>query len=380
MADQAAQVTPGTEIVQRSTVVSLNDKLRYAESLAQSGLLPAQYRKQPANVLYATEYGEMLGLAPLAAITGLHIIEGKPTASSGMVSALVRKAGHRLRVTFDRKTMTAVATIHRADDPDFEYRAEWNMERAKKAELTGKKVWKQYPEAMLKARAITEVARDACEEALNGVHYTPEELGVEVDEDGAPISVTAVRVDEPQERPDWEALIKQREGNYNALVDLYRRAEAEEPGNQDLLLRIKNLGGKAKAAQEAAQKPAEEKPEPVAVAEPDVVDAEIVEEPVPVEAKASASKPANTGGLMTRGQFAQLKDLYTRQLSIAVPQTQFKLAEKLLGLPEGSVKDPRQLTHEQAKALISELRNIVGEDSDAVIVEILQRTDEPVSA
>lgn len=379
MADQT-NATPGTEIVQRSTVVSLNDKLRYAESLAQSGLLPAQYRKQPANVLYATEYGEMLGLAPLAAITGLHIIEGKPTTSSGMVSALVRRAGHRLRVMFDRKTMTAVATIHRADDPDFEYRAEWNMERAKKAELTGKKVWKQYPEAMLKARAITEVARDACEEALNGVHYTPEELGMDVDENGAPISVTAERMDEPQERPDWEALINQREGNYNALVDLYRRVEAAEPNNKELLVRIKALGVEAKASQEANRKPAEEKPEPVAVADPEVVDAEIVDDPAPAEAEVPSQQPATDAGLMTRGQFAQLKDLYTRQLSIAVPQTQFKLAEKLLDLPEGSVKDPRQLTHEQAKTLISELKSIVGEGSDAVIAEILQRTSEPVSA
>ena len=35
---------------------------------------------------------------------------------------------------------------------------------------------------MLKSRAITQCARDACEEALFGLHYTPEELGAEVDE------------------------------------------------------------------------------------------------------------------------------------------------------------------------------------------------------
>src|SRR6185312_3022660 len=40
------------------------------------------------------------------------------------------------------------------------------------------------PASMLKSRAITQCARDACEEALFGLHYTPEELGAEVDEDG----------------------------------------------------------------------------------------------------------------------------------------------------------------------------------------------------
>ena len=45
-------------------------------------------------------------------------------------------------------------------------------------------MWKDYPASMLKSRAITQCARDACEEALFGLHYTPEELGADVDEDG----------------------------------------------------------------------------------------------------------------------------------------------------------------------------------------------------
>ena len=50
---------------------------------------------------------------------------------------------------------------------------------------------------MLKARAITEVSRDACSEALFGVIYTAEELGAEhVDEDGA-----LTDLDGPKRRP-----------------------------------------------------------------------------------------------------------------------------------------------------------------------------------
>lgn len=170
------------EVYRSSQAQSLPAKVQYAKTLADSGLLPAAYRRNPANVLYAVEYGEMLGLPPMAAITGIHIIEGKPTASAGLISALVRRAGHRLRVTGDDRH--AVAEIIRRDDPDFTFRAEWTMERAKQADLLGKGTWKKYPAAMLKARAISEVARDACEETLSGVHYTPEELGAEVDEEG----------------------------------------------------------------------------------------------------------------------------------------------------------------------------------------------------
>ncbi|MGL5911458.1 MAG: recombinase RecT, partial [Phycicoccus sp.] len=174
-------------------------KLEYARFLATSGLLPAQYRDRPGNILWATEYGEMLGLRPMAAITGIHVIEGKPSASAALISALVRRAGHRLRVSGDDEK--AIAEIVRADDTEFVYRAEWTIARARQAELTGKGTWKKYPAAMLKARAITEVARDACEEALMGMHYTPEELGEETDAEGTPVRATATQ-DRPAD-PDW---------------------------------------------------------------------------------------------------------------------------------------------------------------------------------
>jgi hypothetical protein len=109
-----------------------------------------------------------------------------------------------LRVTGD--DTQAVAEIVRADDPEFVFRSEWTIARAQQAGLTGKGTWKQYPAAMLKARAITEAARDACPEALAGVAYTPEELGDEshsswpeptpltvVRDDAAPVVVEEIR-------------------------------------------------------------------------------------------------------------------------------------------------------------------------------------------
>jgi len=155
----------------------LTARMNYAQALAASSLLPASYRKQPANVLVAIEYGNALGLAPMVAIQTIHVVDGKPTASAQLIGSLVRRAGHRLRVTGDAKH--AIAEIVRSDDPEYTFRAEWSLERATQANLTGKGVWKQYPDAMLKARAITEVARDACPEVLAGVAYTAEELGAD---------------------------------------------------------------------------------------------------------------------------------------------------------------------------------------------------------
>lgn len=167
-----------TEIAVRQET-SLDAKVRYAQVMARASLLPKAYREQPANVLLAIEHGEMLGMPPLAAIQMIHIIDGRPAASAGLISALVRRAGHRLRVT--GSDTQATATIVRADDPEFTYTATWDMDRAKAAGLLGKTNWRLYPAAMLKARAVSEVARDACQEALCGLTYTADELGAQDD-------------------------------------------------------------------------------------------------------------------------------------------------------------------------------------------------------
>lgn len=209
-----------TEIVkhQGSAPANLDGSVRFAQLLADADLLPRQFVNKPANVLYAVEYGRTLGITPIAAITGIHVIEGKPSASAGLIGGLVRQAGHKLRVKSDGKSW-ATAQIVRADDPDFTYECTWDLERAAQASLceiknnkpwardrNGKPTaWEKYPAAMLKARAITEVARDACEDVLFGLHYTPEELGAIVNQDGEPVEadVQQLRRVEPGQTDQW---------------------------------------------------------------------------------------------------------------------------------------------------------------------------------
>lgn len=175
---------------------SVPDRLRYSEELANSGLLPDSFRKQPANMFWAVEFGISVGIDPIVAATEVHVIKGKVAPSSALMSALVRKAGHRLRVWVERdeqgNPVKAVATIVRHDDPDFEFRAEWTMARAQRSGLVRQNEnYGKYTEQMLKARAMGEVARDACKEALLGMGYLPEELGAVVNEDGSVVVTDA---------------------------------------------------------------------------------------------------------------------------------------------------------------------------------------------
>jgi hypothetical protein len=257
---------------------SLTDKLQYAKALASANLLPRQYQSNPGNVLFALEYADALGVSPIHAITAIHVIEGKPSASADLIASLVRRAGHKLRVSGDDTKARAV--IIRADDPDFEYVSEWDMDKARRANLTGKGVWKSYPGAMLRARAITEVARMGASDALYGVIYTPEELGVNVDADGQPVDLgeqpaTAQSVPQPQQggsavsrlaaaaaQPvdqqtgdsaaeiDWIAELEAAGDDVDAIRAIYRRAKSLRA--EDWVIEAINAAGAAaKEAQPA---------------------------------------------------------------------------------------------------------------------------------
>jgi hypothetical protein len=131
------------------------------------------------------EYAEALGIQPIHAITSIHVISGKPSASADLIAGLVRRAGHKLRVT--ATDTEATAELIRSDDPDFTYTATWTIAKAKAAGLTSNQTWSKFPSAMLRSRAITEVARQGASDALYGVIYTPEELGADVDQEGKPV-------------------------------------------------------------------------------------------------------------------------------------------------------------------------------------------------
>lgn len=229
---------------------SLEAKMRHAEVLADSNLLPAQYRKNPANVLLAAELGEALGIPTIQAINSIHVIEGKPSAGADLMASIVRRAGHRIRVT-ERRTQDGpivTAQLIRSDDPDFTFESTWDMSRARQAKLDKKDNWVKYPASMMRARAIMEVCRAGASEAMYGVSYTPEEL-----EDVAPAMGTATQT------RDWWAETDAAE-SVERLSSLW--SEAHRAGQLD-----EQLQQHMRARRDALSKPAE----------PEVVDAEVID-------------------------------------------------------------------------------------------------------
>lgn len=178
-------------------------EMQLARALASSNLVPKDFRGQPANILLAVNLGTALGIEPAVALTEIQIIDGKPTLSAHLQAALVRRAGHKLRI--EQKKDQATATLIRTDDPDHEHRATWTMKRAEHAGLAGRGAWRTYPEAMLVARAVTEVIRLAASDVLIGIAYTAEELAPESSEHTTPMVVDVVTgeiLDDDQQSDD----------------------------------------------------------------------------------------------------------------------------------------------------------------------------------
>ncbi|WP_426727119.1 hypothetical protein ACEN2A_01715 [Corynebacterium auriscanis] len=179
---------------------TLNEMMQWSKAMSQGDLMPRQYQKKPANLLFAAEYADALGISRIHVLTSIAVINGRPSPSADLMSAMVRQHGHKLRVVGD--DTFAEATLIRSDDPDFEYKARWDEKKARTAGLWGNKgPWTQYPAAMLRARAISEVVRMGASDVMAGGIYTPEEVGALVDESGQmvepPHRVTAEWVQEP---------------------------------------------------------------------------------------------------------------------------------------------------------------------------------------
>ena len=100
------------------------------------------------------------------------------------MAAVIRRAGHTLRIV-ENSPESVTATLIRADDKKFEFTVTWDKDKAVKAGLWGQKgPWSQYPTQMLRARAITEVARQGASEALMGMIYSPEDFGATITDTG----------------------------------------------------------------------------------------------------------------------------------------------------------------------------------------------------
>lgn len=160
-----------------------------ATELVKSGFLPkAVNTAEKAMAIIQT--GKELGLGPMQSLRSIHIIDGKPTMGADLIGglALSKVPGSVLRVVESTNDKCVIKAGRGGQElTTFTF----TMNDAKNAGLTGKQNWRNYPRAMLRARAITEAARAIFPDAVMGL-YDPDELGAITSPSGEVIQIAEV--------------------------------------------------------------------------------------------------------------------------------------------------------------------------------------------
>lgn len=193
------------------------DELNY---IVNTEIIPTKIRGKK-EIIYATVLkGRALGLDDIHALSAIHFIEGKATLSAETMVTLVRRQGHSI-VWEAKPGESCKVTGTRRDNADTGS-VTWTMAMAKDAGLVGKDNWKRYPDSMLFARAVSQLCRMLFADVLMGVSYTPDE-GEEVAERGR---VTQAVADLPvleEQKVRTEPLGAASEAQLNRIAALEER-------------------------------------------------------------------------------------------------------------------------------------------------------------
>jgi hypothetical protein len=148
--------------------VSFDEMSRLAEAVAKSGLFGMKTADQ-ALALMAIAQAE--GQHPALAARDYHIVQGRPVMKSDAMLARFQAAGGRMEMLCYTDEKVEAKFSHPQGGS---VTLDWTTERAKRAGLTNKDVWKSYPRNMLRARVISEGIRTVFPGATQTL-LTPEE-------------------------------------------------------------------------------------------------------------------------------------------------------------------------------------------------------------
>jgi hypothetical protein len=161
--------------------------MRTLQMLMATPTVPERYRKSPTgaqDMMAAVITGRELGVAPMASIRQLYLINGQASMMAQLMAGLVFHAGHRIRYVVNLKDKTVTAEAWRIQ-PDGEWGSEggWTFGKADAdlAGLSDKGTYLLYPFLMYAARATSGLCRLYFPEVLSGIGYVPDEINVDVE-------------------------------------------------------------------------------------------------------------------------------------------------------------------------------------------------------
>jgi len=154
---------------------SMDEIERAAKAMTASGYF--QDARQAAQAVVKILAGREMGFGPFASMTGIHIIQGRPTLSANLMAAAVKR--HPL---YDYRVLEMSGDVCRIEFLERGKRIGVSVFTIDDARRAGTKNMNKYPRNMLFARAMSNGVRWYCPDVFAGsAVYTPGELGADDD-------------------------------------------------------------------------------------------------------------------------------------------------------------------------------------------------------
>jgi hypothetical protein len=177
MSDEIVVITPR----------DLNETKSLAKDLSASALMPQALRRKPEDIMAIVMTGAELGLAPMQAIRGINIINGRVSLSADLMGALVKRQSdvcEFLQLVESTSTRATYKT-KRKGNPEATTMT-FTIEDAQAAGLTGNMTYKKHPAAMLRARCLSAICRAEYQDLCMGLYDESTEELPEEEKDVTP--------------------------------------------------------------------------------------------------------------------------------------------------------------------------------------------------
>lgn len=182
MSSPAVAEQPAGALTQRTTQFDLSPRtleeaLKFSDYLAQSDMVPKDFKGKAGNCLVAIQWGMEIGLKPMQAMQNIAVINGRPSLWGDAVIALVRSSPLCEYVIETDDGNVATCRVKRRGEP--EQSRTFSMDDARAAGLLSKDgPWKNYPKRMRQMRARAFAVRDVFPDVLKGMPVAEEVLDI----------------------------------------------------------------------------------------------------------------------------------------------------------------------------------------------------------
>ena len=225
--------------------------LTFSNYLADSDMVPKDFKGKPGNCLVAIQWGMEIGLKPLQAMQNIAVINGRPSLWGDAVIALVRSSPLCEYIIEEDDGRTATCKVKRRGEP--EQSRSFSMDDAKAAGLLGKQgPWTQYPKRMRQMRARAFAVRDVFPDVLKGLPVAEEVMDTPSERHMGQVERVEPTTPQPAYTPE----------QFAQLLPSWRKAIAAGKATADGVLGKIKTKGTVTAEQEAAIRAPIEQPAP----------------------------------------------------------------------------------------------------------------------